>query len=462
MKSKLVKATSLVLTTAMVLGTASMAFAGEYKVQKGDCLWKIAPKYSITWQTLADMNKLSNPNLIFPDQILNVPDISTVPQKEAEPEKTENMDTVVLEKTEEKSADTAVLSSLDIADISMTGTHLEPGFAPDITDYTVNVQDDIYGVKLTPKAVDGIVITVDGNELSEDGSYIVELDQSIEGYGKDYSIDAVVKATDGESETEYTIHIIRENAADTYALFTPGEYVDKETGVTLPYELYVPTNYDSAKKYPVVYVMHGAGQRNQPLDMVLKRYQSATIWAKDSEAGINECIVVSPQIVPADGNGWTKFMLTYDKVAKEANPYEMQDWAVAGYNLLQEIKSQYSVDENKIYATGLSMGGFGTYATAIAHPDEFAAIVPVCGGGDPEAISALKDKTAVWLFHAKDDPAVPFEYTEKTIAALEAADMDYKATIYDAGDIFYPNAHFSWTPAYANKDMRTWLFEQSK
>ena len=353
----------------------------------------------------------------------------------------------------------------------MTGTALEPEFAPDVTSYTVNVQDDIYGVKVTPTAEEGAVITVDGNELDENGSYIVKLDQSIEGYGKDYSVDAVVKVVKGDAEKEYKIHIVRENAASTYALFEAKSYEDKETGLTLPYELYVPSSYDASKKYPVVYVMHGAGQRQQPLDMVLKRYQSATIWAKDSEAGVNQCIVVSPQIVPTEGAGWTDFMKDYDREGFDTkNPvmtvdaYNMQPYAVAGYNLLQEIKSEYSVDENKIYATGLSMGGFGTFATAVAHPDEFAAIVPVCGGLDPEKASVLKDNNVkVWLFHAKDDPAVNFAaFGQTSIDALEKAGVDYKATVFEPGEVFYPNAHFAWTPAYANKEMRTWLFEQSK
>lgn len=479
MKRNVRKASSLILAAVMTVGAASAAFAGEYKVQKGDCLAKIAPKYETTWQALADMNKLANPNLIFPNQILKVPDLETGASEVKEevskpvtlPAPVEEAKPVAPSENEVKEEATVALTSLKVADIAMTGTALEPEFAPDVTSYTVNVQDDIYGVKVTPTAEEGAVITVDGNELDENGSYIVKLDQSIEGYGKDYSVDAVVKVVKGDAEKEYTIHIVRENAASTYALFEAKSYEDKETGLTLPYELYVPSNYDASKKYPVVYVMHGAGQRQQPLDMVLKRYQSATIWAKDSEAGVNQCIVVSPQIVPAEGAGWTDFMKDYDREGFDTkNPvmtvdaYNMQPYAVAGYNLLQEIKSEYSVDENKIYATGLSMGGFGTFATAVAHPDEFAAIVPVCGGLDPEKASVLKDNNVkVWLFHAKDDPAVNFAaFGQTSIDALEKAGVDYKATVFEPGEVFYPNAHFAWTPAYANKEMRTWLFEQSK
>ena len=472
MKRNFLKASSLLIAAALLTQTATV-FAGEYTVQKGDCLGKIAPKYNTVWQKLAEMNELKNPDLIFPGQVLKVPDLATdevkeepaeeIPATEIEKpaEQTPTTETPAVEETVPEV--TAELTSLGVADISMTGTKLEPDFSADVTEYTVNVQDDIYGVKVTPTAEEGAVITVDGNALSEDGSYIVPLEQTYESYGIDYSVDSVIKVVNGDAEKEYKIHIVRDNAADVYALFEERTYEDAETGLTIPYELYVPSNYDPAKEYPVVYVLHGAGQRAQSTDMLLKRYQSATIWAKDSEAGINECIVVSPQVVGEDGNGWTQFMVEYDKVGEVENPYEFQDWSIAGHNLLQEIKKEYNVDENRIYATGLSMGGFGSFALAVAYPDEFAAIVPVCGGLDPEKASVLKDKVDIWLFHAKDDPAVSYDlYGATTIAALDEAGIDYKATVYEPGEVFYPNAHFAWTPAYANAEMRTWLFEQSK
>lgn len=456
------------MAAVMVAGSASAVFAGEYTVVKGDCLWKIAKKYDTTWQKLADDNKLENPRLIFPGQVLEVPGEEKTEAPVAE-KKTETPAPVV--EKEEPVAEVAELTALGVKDIAMTGTALEPAFSPDVTEYTVNVQDDIYGVLVTPEAAEGAVITVDGEEVPSGQGKVVALAQDYEHYAVDYSVETEIKVVKGESEKTYKITIVRDNAADVYALFTEHTYEDAETGLTLPYELYVPSDYDASKKYPVVYVLHGAGQRNQSLDMLLKRYQSATIWAKDSEAGINECIVVSPQIVPAEGNGWTKFMIDYDREGFDSknpeftvdNPYEFQDWSVAGHNLLQEIKAEYSVDENRIYATGLSMGGFGTFAVAAEYPDEFAAIVPVCGGLDPEKAEALTGKVAVWLFHAKDDPAVNFPmFGQTTVDALEAAGVDYKATIFEPGEVFYPNAHFAWTPAYANKEMRTWLFEQSK
>lgn len=457
------------LAAVMVLSMSPFAMAGEYVVQKGDYLSKIAPKYKTTWQVLADMNSLANPDLIFPNQVLQVPDLV----KEEAPTETVNPTEVVApaevvvpaqpaEETEEVAAvEGAYLTSLAVEDISMTGNKIEPDFKSDVTEYTLNVGNDIYGVKVTPAADEQCVITVDGVEVASGEGTIVKLADTYEYYAVDYSVKAEIKVTNGDAETTYTVNILRENAADTYSLFEEKTYEDAETGVTLPYELYVPKNYDASKEYPVVFALHGAGQRTQSLDMVLKRYEMATIWAKDSEEGKNECIVVAPQLTEENGNGWTNFMITYDTGA-EADAYELTDWGKAAYNLLQQVKGEYSVDENRIYATGLSMGGFGTYAVAIAHPDEFAAIVPVCGGGDPEEIAVLKGKTAIWNFHAKDDPAVSFDFYTKTVEALDAAGMEYETTVYEEGEVFYPNAHFAWTPAYANAEMRNWLFEQSK
>ena len=476
MKKKFLKASSVLLAVSL-LAPATTAFAGEYTVEKGDCLWKIAPNYNTNWQTLAEMNNLENPDLIFPGQVLVVPDLEKaqpsqpVVEEPAEPAVEEPAAEVPAEvitpsepaESVEAPVEEAQLVSLGVADISMTGTKLEPDFSPDVTEYTVNVQDDIYGVKVTPVCDEGSTVTVDGNALNEDGTYVIPLSEEYESYGIDYSVDSVIKVDNGTSQKEYTIHIVRDNAADVYALFEERSYTDEETGLTLPYELYVPSDYDASKDYPVVFVLHGAGQRLQSLDMLLKRYQSATIWAKDSEAGVNQCIVVSPQITEEGGNGWTDFMIGYDNVGTPENPYAMQDWTVAAHNLLQQVKQEYSVDENRIYVTGLSMGGFGSFALAAEYPDEFAAVVAVCGGLDPAKAANLKDKVAVWFYHAKDDPAVSYDlYGATTLEALDEAGVEYNATIYEPGEVFYPSAHFAWTPAYADSEMRTWLFEQSK
>ena len=90
------------------------------------------------------------------------------------------------------------------------------------------------------------------------------------------------------------------------------------------------------------------------------------------------------------------------------------------------------------------------------------SVCPICGGGNPKAMEKLKG-LPIWIFHAIDDPLVDYNmWCVPTMKALDDAGVEYKKTIYEAGKVFYPSGHFSWTPAYADKEMRKWLFEQRK
>jgi len=154
--------------------------------------------------------------------------------------------------------------------------------------------------------------------------------------------------------------------------------------------------------------------------------------------------------------GWTSLMLYGLE-----KPFEPQDQLVTAYNILQKVKGEYNIDRKRIYITGLSMGGFGTFSLAIAHPTEFAALVPICGGGDPAKLASIS-KIPIWIFHAQEDPVIPVHMSRDSVKALEDAGGTPKYTEYPAGTYFFPSAHYSWVPAYANTEMRDWLFNQSR
>ena len=128
--------------------------------------------------------------------------------------------------------------------------------------------------------------------------------------------------------------------------------------------------------------------------------------------------------------------------------------------LLDEVVNRYRVDKRRIYLTGLSMGGFGTYYIALDHPERFAAIVPICGGltwwaGFHERVAALKDMP-VWVFHGAKDETVPVEASQEAVDALRAVGNDARFTVYpEAG-------HDSWTETYNNPDLYTWLLCHSR
>lgn len=122
--------------------------------------------------------------------------------------------------------------------------------------------------------------------------------------------------------------------------------------------------------------------------------------------------------------------------------------------LLDEVTAAYRADTDRIYVTGLSMGGFGTWSLGIAYPDRFAALAPICGGNNPQQVSLLK-QVPVWVFHGAKDTVVPLSQSEAMVEALREAGGDVKLTVYpEAG-------HDSWTETYNNDELYEWLLQHS-
>ena len=124
-------------------------------------------------------------------------------------------------------------------------------------------------------------------------------------------------------------------------------------------------------------------------------------------------------------------------------------------NLLDDITSRYDVDTKRIYLTGLSMGGFGAWELACEYPERFAAVVPICGGGQPYLVDNLKD-VPVWAFHGAKDKVVDVRKSKEMVDALKACGGDVKLTIYREAE------HDSWTQTYDNKKLYDWLLKHRK
>lgn len=200
--------------------------------------------------------------------------------------------------------------------------------------------------------------------------------------------------------------------------------------VTIRYLEELPAGYekDALQRWPLVISLHGSGERGNELKKVAKHGP-----AKLVEAGREfPFILLSPQC-PA-GQWW-------DVVALDI-------W-------LDVVLRKYRVDEQRIYLTGLSMGGYATWDWAQRKPERFAAILPICGGGDPAQAEKLKT-LPVWAFHGAKDPTVAVAKTEEMIAAIKAAGGEPRVTIY-------PEAtHDSWTETYANDEVFAWLLAQKR
>ena len=117
--------------------------------------------------------------------------------------------------------------------------------------------------------------------------------------------------------------------------------------------------------------------------------------------------------------------------------------------------ARYRVDEDRVYVTGLSMGGFGTWSLLALHPDRFAAAAPICGGGTPR-LACRAGRLPIWVFHGADDPTVPLRRSEEMVDALAACGGDVRFTVY-------PNTgHDSWTKTYDDPAFFDWLLEHRR
>jgi len=202
--------------------------------------------------------------------------------------------------------------------------------------------------------------------------------------------------------------------------------LDAQIHVALDYLLYLPAEYQKKDAWPLVLFLHGAGERGSDLELV-KKHGPPKLIEKGKSFPF---IVVSPQC-PKDRT-WQPMELTA---------------------LVDEIVAKYKVDRDRIYVTGLSMGGFGTWALAAATPERFAAIIPICGGG--ETISARRlSKVPVWAFHGAKDLVVPLKRSEDLVNALKASGGNVKFTVYPEAQ------HDSWTATYENPEVYSWLLEQ--
>ncbi|MBS4219106.1 hypothetical protein KHA96_12340 [Bacillus sp. FJAT-49711] len=228
---------------------------------------------------------------------------------------------------------------------------------------------------------------------------------------------------------------------------------------SMPYRLYVPENYDSNRSYPLVMFLHGGGERGDDNIKHLIAYDGAVIWATPENQEENPAFVLAPQARDGSNGG---FGLTRDATINEkielSRVFEMGDDLLLAHEILENVIEEYPIDRNRLYITGLSQGGFGTYNLNMLYPDLFAAMVPIAGGGDPEKAELLKYKP-IWNFHAEDDEIIPVEYSRNIINSIENVGGKPIYTEYPSDKGYN---HGSWVPAYQNQEMIDWLFKQVK
>lgn len=218
---------------------------------------------------------------------------------------------------------------------------------------------------------------------------------------------------------------------------TPGQQIEMsfetaDSG-TIEYLLYLPSDYAAQDKLPLMLFLHGRGESNGPLSLVAKWGPPRLV----AEGDQMPYIIVSPQCPRTDN--W-------------ASPTQRGRLI----ELLDSVVDQLKVDQDRIYLTGLSMGGFGSWRLAAEHPDRFAAVVPICGGTSGRHAEALKD-IPIWAFHGDADSVVPIKRTRDIVdAIIEAGGTSVRfTTLEDIG-------HNSWSSAYATPGLYYWMNKQKR
>lgn len=203
--------------------------------------------------------------------------------------------------------------------------------------------------------------------------------------------------------------------------------------MTLDYLLHHPDDFgQGSQKWPLLVFLHGAGERGPDLQKVKVHGPPRLL----EEGHALPFVVLSPQCPERDY--WTN---EAPLLALEA--------------LIDEIADDPRIDGDRIYLTGMSMGGFGVWSLAVRRPHHYAAIAPVCGGGDPGRAPSIVH-VPTWAFHGELDDVVPVAHSITMIEAMLEAGGSPRLTLYPEAN------HDAWTQTYANEELYTWLLQQHR
>ncbi|HPG39630.1 MAG TPA: T9SS type A sorting domain-containing protein [bacterium] len=248
---------------------------------------------------------------------------------------------------------------------------------------------------------------------------------------------------------------------------------------TLPYRLCQPDFYNPENKYPLVLALHGAGERGTDNEIHIQVHRMATSWADSANQKNYPCFVVAPQC-PAD-NKWVDCDWSIGHYSIAETPISNEVETVN--DLLDSLIREFPIDTNKIYITGLSMGGYGTWDMISRYPHRFAAAIPMSGGGDSTFASQIKH-IPVWAFHGEKDTTVPPAGSRDMVTALERAgrtavfthcqygdcdgmsDDELNAAIAHGASLLYTEwkgkDHVMWAESFDLPQLFPWVFAQNK
>ena len=210
---------------------------------------------------------------------------------------------------------------------------------------------------------------------------------------------------------------------------------ETKSGIVIHYAVHVPNNIPSDKPMPTILFLHGAGERGDTDVDFSKVYVTGLPKNLIHDASFENFpfIVIIPQC-PSH--------LYWPMLVLELN------------EILNILIHEYPIDTRRLYLTGLSMGGYGTWYLAYAFPHRFAAIAPICGSGIKSSANRLKH-LPIWIFHGTDDPVIPYSESLFLFESIKNAHGNVKLTSYDHV------GHDSWTQTYDNMELYRWFMQHS-
>ena len=214
----------------------------------------------------------------------------------------------------------------------------------------------------------------------------------------------------------------------------------------LPYRLYVPRDYVQTRRYPLLVVLHGAGERGS--DNAAQLSNGVLAFCDHRLQKRRPTFVVYPQC-PA-GARWVEAPWSEGRYDLSKVPQSKPTTALL--ELIAALNTEFTLDPKRLLVCGLSMGGYGAWDLMTRYPERFAAGMPICGGGDPTQAARLR-KLAIWAFHGARDPVVPVAGSRQMVQALKRAGGRVRYTEYPDVE------HRAWERAFTDRRTISWLME---
>ena len=226
-------------------------------------------------------------------------------------------------------------------------------------------------------------------------------------------------------------------------------------GKVLPYRILYPANYDKTKKYPLLLLLHGAGERGKDNEKQLAH--GSKLFITEENRKNFPAIVIFPQC-PAE-SFWAVMKTDQTKQpAVRTFDYTVEpNWPLAAANeLVKKLSNEEGVNKKQIFISGLSMGGMGTFESVYRYPDMYAAALPICGGGDVNHYDKRVAKVPFWVFHGAADAVVNVKLSQEMVEKLKSLKAEVRYSEYPGVN------HDSWNKAFAEPDYLSWMLSHKK